>query len=245
MVDPASTTSTAYRLYRNTWLALDWVFPPRCGGCDERGSRWCKACQEQVVRLPAEICPVCGRMMRTTGQICRHCREVPPDYHQLRSFAIFDGSLRKALHRLKYARDIALADNLTQPLPAFLRELGWEIDLIVPVPLSKKRLKERGYNQAALLALPLALAAGFAYRSDALVKIKETRTQVGLNIQERRLNVSGAFCASQELVKGKRVLLFDDVTTSGATIESCAGAIMGAGADQVFGMTLARAAFAA
>jgi ComF family protein len=154
---------------------------------------------------------------------------------------VFAGSLRKALHRLKYSRDVSLGEVLARPLISFLSETGWEIHLVTPVPLSPERLAERGYNQAALLARPVALALGMEYTPSALKKVRETPSQVGLTYDQRRENVEGAFVASSSLVKDKNVLVVDDVTTSGATLDSCAWALLSGGAKQVFGLTLARA----
>jgi ComF family protein len=154
---------------------------------------------------------------------------------------VFAGSLRKALHRLKYSRDVSLGEVLARPLISFLSETGWEIHLVTPVPLSPERLAERGYNQAALLARPVALALGMEYTPSALKKVRETPSQVGLTYDQRRENVEGAFAASSSLVKDKNVLVVDDVTTSGATLDSCAWALLSGGAKQVFGLTLARA----
>lgn len=159
----------------------------------------------------------------------------------MRSFARFEGPLRNALHRLKYSRDIALGEVLSQYLINLLSQLDWDIDCILPVPLGHARFEQRGYNQAALLAYPLALATGIAYQPKGLSKIKETATQVGLSFDQRHANVSDAFQADPRIVKNQKILIVDDVTTSGATIESCASAIMIAGANQVYGLTLAQA----
>jgi ComF family protein len=118
---------------------------------------------------------------------------------------------------------------------------GWLIDVVVPVPLGIARLKERGYNQAALIAHPFALASGLRYAPRALLRTRETRSQVGLSITERKINVTDAFKARHEIVGGKRVLLIDDVTTSSATLDACAAALRKDGADQVYCLTLARA----
>jgi ComF family protein len=123
-----------------------------------------------------------------------------------------------------------------------LRELDWETDFITAVPISIARRAQRGYNQAALLALPLALGSGIPYRPRALTKLRETRTQVGLTVLQRRENVAQAYQANSRLVKEKRVLVVDDITTSGATIEACAMALLQSGAHCVYGLTLAHAA---
>jgi ComF family protein len=118
--------------------------------------------------------------------------------------------------------------------------LNWKVEIVVPVPLGVARLENRGYNQAALLARPLALATLLRYEPDALIRSKETLTQVGLSVSRRRVNVKGAFEAKQRLVEGKSVLIVDDIATSGATLEACAEAMFNSGARAVYCLTLAR-----
>lgn len=153
------------------------------------------------------------------------------------------GPLRLAIHSLKYQRNIGLAEALSIHLVDLLNNLRWSVDLIVPVPLAAQRQLERGYNQASLLALPLALAYRQSYSSRALHRIRETRTQVGLTSEERHSNVRDAFIADSKYVKSKSVLVIDDVATTGATQEACARALLIAGASTVYGLTLARAGF--
>jgi len=174
--------------------------------------------------------------------MCSRCIQAPPSYASLRTWAIFDGQLRAALHRLKYKGDIALGEILARPLIMMLHNLNWEIDLVTAVPIGVARRAQRGYNQAALLALPLAMGCGITYEPLALTKVRDTRSQVGLTADERRENVSGAFQARAKYVSGKCVLVVDDVTTSGATLEACSSALLSAGAREVYGLTLSRAA---
>jgi len=233
--------STFYRIYQIIWQSLDWLFPPECGGgCGRQGNRWCQACQATVEPIGPIVCPVCGNP-QITAQTCKNCQQIPPAYHSLRSWAAFKGPLREALHHLKYRRDIALGDSLSRPLIGYLENLNWKVDLIVPVPLGNQRLKQRGYNQAALLARPIALARTIDYSSNALLRVKDIPSQVGLTINQRRQNVSGAFWANPKTVRGRSVLIIDDVTTTGATIESCAQALKESGALEIFALTLARA----
>jgi ComF family protein len=159
----------------------------------------------------------------------------------LRSCFIYEGPIRKAIHQLKFNGELALGETLARPLADLYRRMNWDVDLIVPVPNSLARRKMRGYNQASLLALPVALSAGVAYTPDALVKLRETRSQVGLSALERQQNVFGAFLARKERVAERSVLIIDDIRTSGATMEACASAVMAQGARQVYGLTLARA----
>jgi ComF family protein len=144
--------------------------------------------------------------------------------------------------RLKYNRDMGLGESLAQHLIDTYRHTGWQVDLVSPVPISAQRMKERGYNQAGLLAMPLAWSIGVPYQPEVLRKFRETRSQVGLTAHQRAENVADAFEAIPALVRNKRILVIDDVTTTGSTIRACAKALRSAGASAVFGLTLARAA---
>jgi ComF family protein len=153
------------------------------------------------------------------------------------------GPLRKAIHSLKYQNNIGLAEALSVHLVELLDRLEWRIDLVIPVPLAAQRRLERGYNQASLLALPVALSRELRYSTRALRRTRETRSQVGLSGEERHINVKDAFNADSNAVKEKSVLVIDDVATTGATQEACARALLTAGASTVYGLTLARAGF--
>ncbi len=237
---PGSESRLIYRLYCFTWTALDWLFPPRCASCEQPGDRWCVRCQHQVQVLTDRVCNRCGQP-QAVGGLCGRCRASPPPMMGIRAWGVFNGTLRSALHQLKYKGDLAMGEVLARPMIQILHKLCWPIDFVVPVPSGIARQRERGYNQAALLARPLALATGLAYRPQALVKVRETRSQVGLTIRERQNNVAQAFQAQPRLVNGQRVLVVDDVTTSGATLDACGEALLAGGALEVYGLTLARA----
>jgi ComF family protein len=142
---------------------------------------------------------------------------------------------------MKYRRNIGLGEALAQQMVDFIRSLHWDIDLLIPVPLGRKRLQERGYNQVALVAQPLAYRTGIRYAPHALWKARETRSQVGLKIKDREKNVLNAYQADARRVAGKSVLVMDDVSTTGATISACTAALLSAGAREVYGITIARA----
>jgi ComF family protein len=231
----------AYRCYRWLWWLVDGLYPPACGGCGASAyTRWCPSCQEQAQVIQNPICPHCGQPVNRPGA-CRRCSTNPPEYTAVRSWAAFAGPVQQALHRLKYQKDLALGEMLARPLIDLLHQQNWPVNCVTPVPVGVDRLAERGYNQATFLALPVALAAGLPYTPGALKKIRSTRSQVGLNAQERKDNVAGAFVADPARVQGKKVLVIDDVTTTGATIQACAAALLQSGASQVYGLTLARA----
>lgn len=123
-------------------------------------------------------------------------------------------------------------------------DMSWQADMVIPVPLSKNRWKERGYNQSALLALPVALYFGWKYAPKSLARVRETKSQVGLSVPDRWANVVDAFRANREMVARKRVLLIDDVCTTGATMKASAQALSEAGADHIICLTLAKSVYA-
>jgi len=230
----------AYLVYQWLWSTLDLLFPPTCGGCGEGGVRWCDACQENVEIISPPICEMCGGNIPTQG-LCFDCHQQPITTIAIRSWAFFNGPLRTAIHNLKYKRDISLGIVMVRPIIDLFSTLGWEIDIISPVPLGVARMSERGYNQSVLLARPLAMSTGINYRPQALNRVRETISQVGLTVRQRRENVNNAFRSSCGEVEGKSVLVIDDVMTSGATLESCAAALIQSGARCVYALTLARA----
>lgn len=230
----------AYRLYGLLWHSLDWIYPPECAGCGKTGKLWCTDCSNKVTLVGSILCPVCG-IPQTQDQVCWDCQEAMPHYKALRSWAIFKGEVRKAIHRLKYRRNVALGQTLAIPLIHQLIALNWPIDIVTPVPLGLARLAERGYNQASLLAKPIALHRRLPYQPEAIKRSRETHSQVGLSFTLRKENVVGAFTADRSKVGCKKVLVVDDVITSGATMDACAIALLEAGASEVYGLSLARA----
>jgi ComF family protein len=144
------------------------------------------------------------------------------------------------LHKLKYRRDMSMGEALASHMVPFVEVLNWGIDLLIPIPLGGKRLKERGYNQVGMIAKPLALALDVRYTPGELMRHKETRSQVGLTKTERRENVRDAFRAGMG-VKGRSVLVMDDVSTTGSTLSAAAEALYLAGAREVYALTVARA----
>jgi competence protein ComFC len=238
----------AYFLYKLFWNALDWVFPPSCGGCGLLGERWCDTCRSSVGRLDDPLCSRCGQkiILSQSGQddTCMECQAVQPEYTALRSVCDYSGAARKAVIRLKFGRDIGLGEALSNEMIQTALRLNWPIDLVTCVPLSQRRRRERGYNQAAMLARPLAFALQRPFRPQALFKTHEAPSQVGLSARERHTNVIGVFKANESMATSRNILVVDDVTTTGSTMNACARALLDAGAQKVFGLTFARAGLA-
>jgi ComF family protein len=229
-----------FRLYQWIWFGLDAIFPPECGGCEAQGTRWCTECRKSVIPVSEPSCVICGLPQADNG-ICEKCQTTRPPFRALRSWVVFDGSIRNVLHRVKYQQDMGLGEPMALELANLLGPLNWPVDMIVPVPLSKERFLERGYNQVAIIAFPLSLAMDVAYVSPALRKVKHTESQVGLSADERRENVRDVFKADAHLVAGRSILLMDDVATTGSTLAEASRALMDAGAKEVYALTLARA----
>jgi len=164
-----------------------------------------------------------------------------PPLEALRCAAPFD-AVRTPIHLLKYEGVRRLADPLAARLADVVKQSGWPADVVVPVPLNITRLSERGFNQAALLASGVARRCRLVCAPDAMRRLRHTTPQVTLNAQERAINVFGAFEADPEQVKGRAVIVVDDVFTTGATMCTCAEALKQAGAAHVWGLAVARAA---
>jgi ComF family protein len=204
------------------------------------GWRWCPSCQERVPRINKPFCDKCGIPTKRVNT-CEKCRSNPPAYRMMRSWAVFDSPVQNALHTMKYRRNIGLGEMLAMQMTSFFYSLQWHVQAVIPVPLGRKRLKERGYNQVALVARPLAYEVGIEYIPRALQKTRETRSQVGLTISQRNENVHNAYQADPQVIKGRSVLLMDDVATTGSTISACTESLLSAGAQEVYVLTIARA----
>jgi len=169
------------------------------------------------------------------------CTSNPLHIDGIRSVALFEGTVREAIHRLKYDYVRELAVPLGEMLSRFWEQTPLAGDVLVPVPLHARRLKERGYNQATLLAQRLGQATGIPVDDRALHRDRYTSSQTGLTAQQRRRNVDAAFSCRGTGIAGKRVVLIDDVCTTGATLEACGEAMRDAHAKSVWALTVARA----
>jgi ComF family protein len=172
---------------------------------------------------------------------CPACRATPPEWVALRSVYQYGGPLREALHAFKFERRTHLYRPLGLDLARLAEREGWAWDALAAVPMTDKALRQRGHNPAFLLARGLARALGVpGPDARALGKCRETAPQRSLGAAERQANVKGAFEAQAARVSGRRVLLVDDVVTTGATLGACARALLQAGATEVRALTLAR-----
>ena len=232
-------------------LFLHFWFPRTCFACG-RDLSWraedplCPACAAALAAPGPLICRRCGAVLKSGGAHCYACRGSKARRYKcaiIRSAFVFNTSSRALVHGLKYAKADYLARYMGSVMGrrfAQYPELA-EAEVLVPVPLFPKRGRARGYNQSELLAHRLAEAVGLPVNTTALARVRNTVSQTTLNRQGRLQNMSGAFlCKRPAELKGKVVLLVDDVATTGATLEGCAEALRAAGAKKVLAYTFAR-----
>ncbi len=218
---------------------LEFVFPSRCVGCARSGSFLCDACVDELPRADSPRCWRCWRP-QNRFELCPECHAAPPPFESLRSAFVYEGTVRQLVRGLKYRGMTALAEPMAGLLAEAALEFDMETDLIVPVPLSGLRHRTRGYNQASELAKHLGRELDAPIRPRALERVRHTPPQARTaDAAQRRRNVQGAFRSEDPAVEGNRILLVDDVTTTGATLAACADALNRVGAQSVSCLTFA------
>ena len=221
-------------------MALNLLFPQWCIGCAKEGSFICYSCRSSLPRVMPPLCPRCGRP-QPSGILCSSCVSWQAEIDGIRSPFRFDGVMRQAIHQLKYRNLRALAAPLAQMLNDYLITNPMPGEVLVPVPLHRKRLRERGYNQSSLLAKELGKLTNLPVVDDCLIRQRPTLPQARTStVDERQSNVADAFACYTQRLRDKQVLLIDDVSTSGATLNACAAALKAAGVTSVWGLALAR-----
>ena len=242
---PSATTR-----FEAAFSVLDLVFPRHCAGCgksvDRPRGQICWECFRTIELRESGLCQTCGLRIegRTSHEFtCTVCRDRPPSFDAARSAGRFGGVLREMLHQFKYNGATWLCEDLVDLLQGCLlaHYAVEEVDAVVSVPLHRQKQRDRGYNQAALLATTLARRLARPCVTDVLARVRATPTQTRLHAEQRRRNVRQAFAVrAPEWVRGRTVLLVDDVMTTGATLSEAAATLKHAGAWRVWAATVAR-----
>jgi ComF family protein len=235
---------------------LELVYPPRCSLCqafltDGKGGviHFCDACLNSLVKISSPRCPVCGIPFVSKVEedhLCGECLKKRPYFDALAAPYLYEGGIMHAIHQVKYQGKTHIAESLGGLLAPFARERFGETKgfLMMPVPLHPRRLRERGFNQSLVLAGSVGPVLGTRLDFMSLRRVKYTQPQTGLKRDERQRNVKGAFgIGGSPDMKGKTVILVDDVATTGNTLNECARVLKKAGCDRIYCLTLARAVY--
>lgn len=225
---------------------LDLLFPKRCVSCREPGSYLCSSCFSQIKLIKNPLCPVCERAA-VGGATHPHCLG-KYSLDGLTSIYVYRGSVKAAIHRLKYRPWITdlgklLTETISQRADLKFLEKDRKEWLVVPVPLHKSRKRERGFNQSEILGRLLAQKLGLTFAPNLLSRQRKTKSQVEFKGKQRQENVKGAFRLNQKVgIKNDKlgILLVDDIWTTGATLKNCGNILKKAGFKKVWALTLAR-----
>ncbi len=223
---------------------MDLIFPPRCIICKNKGrSLVCGDCAARIRYVKPPICRICGKPKDRyfVNDLCGDCAVEKPPFITARSIALYEDPLKEVIHKLKFGDKMRLLPFLGGIMNDHLKECGIDlsgIDLIIPVPLSKQRERQRGFNQSRSLAKELSDHFSIELDDVSLKKVKDITPQFELPREQRLTHVKGAF---ESAPIGGNILLIDDIYTTGATVREASLALRSAGADQVFVLTLARA----
>jgi ComF family protein len=232
----------------------DLLYPPRCAACGElldpgvppKMAGLCGVCEVALMECGHPMCPMCG--LPYTGAIgpdhdCPECVESPPPFTSARSAFLYGGAAHDAVARFKYGGRLNTGEALIRMAleTGMHREAAAVCDAVAPVPLHPFRLVSRGFNQSEVAACAVAKSLGLPLVSGALKRVRAARVQAGLKRRERETNLKGAFAAPHHAkIRGRTILLVDDVMTTGATARECARVLLSAGAKGVHVFTLAR-----
>ena len=229
---------------KTRWIT-ELIFPPRCPGCDrvmsmdERQHGFCEICRPKIRYTSEPICKCCGKPLEDESEeLCGDCTTRRHEFVQGRAVYIYEGPMREAMYRFKYSNRRAYGRIFARD--AISRHGRWlagiNADLIVPIPMNLKKERKRGYNQATVLAKCLGNELGIEVDPRAVVRSEDTTPQKELSAIERRQNLKNAFNIGKCVVKSKRILLVDDIYTTGATMDAVSGTLLASGAQAVYGI---------
>lgn len=226
---------------------LESLFPSRCPGCDEilypeeKEQGFCKLCSKKIKRVDDNCCVICGKpIKKSQEEYCRDCKKKRHFFVQNKALYLYQTPMREAMYRLKYGNRRCYAD-------VFAREAAekygdWisknKVEAIVPIPMFKRKERARGYNQAAVLAHELQRQTGIPVRNDYVLRVRNSIPQKNLNNLERKNNVKNAFKIKQKGVKLKKILLIDDIYTTGSTMDEVSRVLLASGVEKIYGLSI-------
>lgn len=223
-------------------MLKELLYPPKCPGCRQiipGGTYVCEGCKEKLHYVKGPVCMICGKPVEKEQELCYDCEKAPHEFLANRSVFLYDALAKDMMYELKYNhnRECAafFAKETGKALGDWIRAL--DLDGIVPIPLYPQRKRQRGYNQSELLAEEIGRICGVKVFSDQLARSRATRPQKELNDLERKNNVKNAFLMGKNAVQLKRIMLVDDIYTTGATLDAAAAILKDHGARQVYGLT--------
>lgn len=231
--------------------SLELLFPPRCLYCSvhlgqgEDHGFLCRSCSDEIEYISSPLCVRCGIGFydwNGKDHLCGECLRRQPPYQVARAVAVYGPVVQYLLHRLKYSGDSAVIPAIRQIIHLADQSLFASSDLIIPVPLHEKRLRQRGLNQSLILARLFFTNNREKINYTLLQRVQNTIPQTSLDGEQRRKNLRGAFTVPKPVqIKNKSICLVDDVLTTGTTVSECAKTLMKAGAGEVKVLTFARA----
>lgn len=230
------------------WSFINFIFPPFCPICEselKHNERLiCEDCYSHITIIESHFCRKCGAPLDEKRKTCKYCKGITFHFSKVRALGTFSSPLIEMIHLLKYERKIHIANRLGILLGnLFLSDPELLLtDMILPVPLHRARIRERGYNQSTLLAKRVSSISGKDLCLDAVIRTKATKSQTKLDHKERVINLKDAFrVVLPEMIKKKAVVVVDDVLTTGTTLDEIAKTLLNSGAHSVYGLILARA----
>ncbi|MBQ8468492.1 MAG: ComF family protein [Clostridia bacterium] len=208
--------------------------------CETLNGELCKNCKKLLIQ--PQFCEICGEHVSEMDKICNECKETKRSFDQSRSVAEYRDAVSMAVINLKYNGRRYIADGFAKLLSGLFESTGWKVDYVCSVPSSKNRIKERGFNHAQDIAKKFCENCGLEY-VELLDKIKETDHQTNMTMEERLTNLQGAFKLRDKDIKGKNILIVDDVFTTGSTLDACSKAIRKGKPNKIYCLTIGKTVF--
>jgi len=227
---------------------INLIFPARCIACESYNTQadLCSPCWSQLTFITRPYCNLCSLPFAYEDEadsICGHCIKQKPQYDQAISILKYDDDSQKLIHKFKYRDQLHILNYLVNLMSNIGKDIIQEADIIIPVAMYKYKLLKRGYNQAALLAMKIASKNKILYLPQVLIKKKNSPAQAGLKKEERIKNIKNTFELNAKFIKriqGKKILLIDDVITTGSTIDECCKILSKANPSKILVLTLAK-----